>query len=65
MTPRRLCPFTRLPWEDCYCFELTSTKVKDAVYFCAGHFEECCIYQKNRSSLEPKGQRCQNIATNL
>ena len=55
MTTRRLCPFTRLPWEECYCFELTSNKVKEAVYYCAKHFKECDIYQKNRSRLKNIG----------
>ena len=50
----QFCPFVDEPLEECLCYAPTSRNVKEAIYFCSKHFDECSIYQKyvDRQSIE-------------
>ncbi len=43
---KRLCPFIKRPFDECYCIKLTSQDVEKAVFYCGRHFELCEIYKK-------------------
>lgn len=52
---REVCIFADAPWQECYCFNMnSSTKVREAVYYCGGHFNECEIYQRRK--IGPRGE---------
>lgn len=43
---KKLCPFVANPRDDCYCFDMKSSKVRQAVHYCLRNFEECKIYRR-------------------
>lgn len=40
------CPVLENPEPECYCLDLTSLSILQAVYYCLGNFWECPIYQR-------------------
>ena len=51
---RQVCPFVERPFEECFCYSLSSSQVRQALHFCACHFQECFIYMK-KSAGQSKG----------
>jgi hypothetical protein len=41
-----LCPVLENLEPDCYCLDMTSRKIPNAVKFCLGDFRKCDIYQR-------------------
>jgi len=42
------CPWVDDPMVDCYCWDLKSDRLKQAIYYCAKNFTECVIYQRSK-----------------
>lgn len=49
ITKNEICPFVQNPFDDCYCYNLTSRYIKSAIYYCGNHYKTCGIYKKNTS----------------
>ncbi len=45
-TKSKRCPFIHKPFKECYCLNLRSINIQDAIFYCIGSFEECEIYNK-------------------
>ncbi len=45
-TEKNICPFVKKPFNDCYCFNLTSKNINSAIQYCSNNFEECDIYRE-------------------
>ena len=43
--PCGFCSHIKEPYEDCYCFKMTSQKIRQALYYCQNNFKECEIYK--------------------
>ena len=43
--PCGFCSNIKEPYEDCYCFKMTSQKIMQALYYCQNNFKECEIYK--------------------
>ncbi len=43
----KLCPFIKKPFNDCYCFNLTSRTINPAIHYCSNNFDKCEIYNNN------------------
>ena len=41
-----LCPVLENLEPDCYCLDMTSQKIPNAVKYCLGNFRGCDIYQR-------------------
>lgn len=54
-SPSSHCPFIHTFSPSCYCTEMKSTRIEDAIYYCGGDYQKCNIYNnlktKNDSSL--------------
>ena len=46
-----VCPFVADPHEECYCFDLQSINVKQAIFYCQQNHERCEIYNEKTKSL--------------
>ncbi|MBW2606668.1 MAG: hypothetical protein JRD05_03420 [Deltaproteobacteria bacterium] len=44
--PCGFCSHIKEPYEDCYCFKMTSQKIRQALYYCQNNFKECEIYKR-------------------
>jgi hypothetical protein len=42
----KVCPVLMDPDPDCYCFDLSSMKIPNAVKYCLHDFRGCDIYQR-------------------
>ncbi|RJQ54042.1 MAG: hypothetical protein C4526_05460 [Nitrospiraceae bacterium] len=42
-----ICPFVQEPFNDCYCYNLTSRYISSAIYYCANHYTMCEVYKSN------------------
>lgn len=42
----KLCPYIKNPYEDCYCFKMTSQKIRQALYYCQNNYKECETYKR-------------------
>ncbi len=52
------CPFVSNPSLDCYCFNLTSVTINQALYYCRDNFKRCEVYMNNsREQLPVAKQR--------
>ena len=40
----RLCPLISLELGGCYCHDLSSGKIEQAVHYCGGNYRECPQY---------------------
>ena len=49
----RPCPLVKRPLRDCYCVNLTSDKIRNAVTFCGENYQSCAIYRANRDEEPP------------
>jgi len=49
VTKNEICPYVQSPFDDCYCYNLTSRYIKSAIYYCGSHFRTCEIYKRNTS----------------
>jgi hypothetical protein len=47
--PQGICPMFMDNITDCYCNSSELDSVKQALYLCNKHFEQCSIYRKHRS----------------
>ena len=50
-----MCPHVKNPFNDCYCFDLTSRTINPAINYCSGNYLACKRYKKeliDRSSFE-------------
>jgi hypothetical protein len=43
------CPFINNPFQSCYCYNMDSLRTEAALYYCGGNYEECRIYQENKT----------------
>lgn len=41
-----LCPHIQNPHGDCYCFKMTSQKIRQALYYCQNNYKKCEIYKR-------------------
>ena len=41
---RKLCPNIEAPLDNCYCNEMSSQDIENALYYCADQFDSCEIY---------------------
>ena len=46
-----VCPFVADPHEECYCFDLQSINVKQAIFYCQQNHERCEIYNEKTKPL--------------
>ena len=49
-TNKRLCPYLKEPFDDCYCVKMSSQDIERAVYLCSMNFEVCDIYKSCRDN---------------
>jgi len=47
-TQKKLCPFLNEPFDECYCYKMSSQDIERAIYLCSSHFDLCEIY-KNKN----------------
>lgn len=61
-----ICPHVQDPFEDCYCFNLTSRYVKSAIHYCGNHFTSCDIYKRNLpgEKKNPAGMQANAVNAN-
>lgn len=52
LTKNDICPFVQEPFDECYCYNLTSRFIDSAIYYCGNHFKSCEIYKRNRSDKD-------------
>lgn len=54
-SPSSYCPFINTLSPGCYCTEMKSTRVEEAIYYCGENYQKCRIYKKlkakNNNSL--------------
>ncbi len=44
---KRLCPYIRDPFDECYVVTMASLNTEELLYYCGGNYKECAIYKKN------------------
>jgi hypothetical protein len=47
LNEKRLCPFTRDPYDECFIIHTESKYTESIIKFCGGNYEECEIYKRN------------------
>jgi hypothetical protein len=47
---KKTCPVLENPELDCYCLNLTSLGIQQAVHYCLDNFLECPIYKRTMGS---------------
>lgn len=40
------CPLVHCFLPACYCTEMKSTRVEEAIYYCGANYSKCAIYKK-------------------
>ncbi len=48
-----LCPHVSSPFADCYCADMTSTRIPLALAYCCGNHANCQVYLRHRLLAEP------------
>ena len=48
---RKLCPNIEAPLDNCFCNEMNSQDVENAIYYCANNFDTCAIYIEYQADL--------------
>lgn len=48
---RKLCPYISNPFSDCYCVNITSDKIPNAVMLCGGSYAICKVFLRNNGSV--------------
>jgi len=51
-TTKQQCPFIKKPFNNCYCFNLTSKTISPAITYCGGKFSDCDLYKNNSSGID-------------
>ena len=46
-----VCPFVADPHEDCYCFDMQSISVKQAIFYCQKNYKRCEKYNEKAKQL--------------
>lgn len=49
-TKKRLCPFLNEPFDECYCYKMSSQDIERAIYLCSSNFEVCDIYKSGNGN---------------
>ena len=44
--PQYLCEYSRMPFDECYCHNITSRTVPYIVMYCMDRYRECPVFQK-------------------
>ncbi len=47
--PKKPCPFIHSPSKDCYCYEISSSRVQDVLRYCNAFYTLCPVYQGIKS----------------
>lgn len=47
-----LCPYITQPFNDCYCYRITSQKILLALTHCGGNYRQCKIFQRHHKAQE-------------
>ena len=47
-----LCPYITQPFNDCYCYRITSQMIVAALRFCGGAYRQCTILQRHHKAPE-------------
>ena len=47
---KKFCPFTKEPYEECYCNNLSSQTIENILYYCGNNFEKCNLFKKMQSA---------------
>ncbi len=42
---KAICPFVKKGYAKCYCIDMGSQKISQAIRYCMGSFEQCEIYK--------------------
>jgi len=50
--PGGLCPYITQPFNDCYCYRITSHMIVTALRFCGGAYRQCTIWQRHQKAPE-------------
>ncbi|MDH3973426.1 MAG: hypothetical protein OEV42_04015 [Deltaproteobacteria bacterium] len=50
------CPLIKKPFEECYCMNMSSMKIYDAIYYCGNNYKLCPIY-KEKAAIPKKTYR--------
>ena len=45
--PGSLCPRVTKPYSDCYCYDMSSQKIAQALIYCGGNYNVCEIYRSH------------------
>lgn len=40
------CPYLRANRKECYCVDITSSKVRDAIRYCGTNYLDCPLFEK-------------------
>lgn len=48
------CPLIRKAYKECYCMDMNSMKIYDAIYYCGNHYKLCPIYRKKTAAPQEK-----------
>lgn len=53
---KKICPFIKESYKDCYITNMVSRNTESVIYYCGGNFEECAVYKSyahgNKSEAE-------------
>lgn len=44
------CPLIRKSYKECYCMDMNSMKIYDAIYYCGNHYKLCPIYREKTAA---------------
>ncbi len=50
-TRKKVCPFLREPFEECYCSSMSSQDIEKTIFFCSENFKTCEIYNLKYTSM--------------
>ena len=43
--PSGRCPWIRRPLPQCYCYDVTSSRIEAMIRFCGGNYRQCDIFK--------------------
>ncbi len=58
----KVCPLFYTPYRNCYCVDMNSSTLRDALHYCGGEFDRCEIYIRH-SLTSTLGKRVTKEAT--
>ena len=48
------CPLIKKSYKECYCMDMNSMKIYDAIYYCGNHYKLCPIYREKMATPQER-----------